>query len=285
MKKTKTIVFAIILLVLTGARAYSQVDPKAVFATSVEPFRLAITYHKTTHLIFPYAIKSVDRGSDEILVQKARGVENILQVKAAWPNFRETNLTLITADGRLFSFALTYSERPQSLTLEFAGNPVNAKSLALFSTPGTTEAEIQQIAEKIVGKKKTVGGLKDARYGMQFQITGIYNKEDVLYFQIKVKNTSNINYGIDQLRFFIRDQKQVQRTATQELELDPVYEKGELNSIAGSSEKVFVFALPKFTIPDNKYLAVQLMEKDGGRHLEVKVPNRAILHAKPISAF
>lgn len=285
MKKTKTIVFTVILLVLTGARAYSQVDPKAVFATSVEPFRLAITYHKTTHLIFPYAIKSVDRGSDEILVQKARGVENILQVKAAWPNFRETNLTLITADGRLFSFALTYSERPQSLTLEFAGNPINAKHLALFSTPGTTEAEIQEIAGKIVGKKKTVGGLKDTRYGMQFQITGIYNKEDVLYFQIKLKNTSNINYGIDQLRFFIRDQKQVQRTATQELELEPVYEKGELDSISGLSEKVFVFALPKFTIPDNKYLAVQLMEKEGGRHLELKVPNRAILHAKPISVF
>lgn len=285
MKKTGTIVLTMIFLVLAGARAYSQVDPKAVFATSVEPFRLSITYHKTTHLIFPYAIKSVDRGSDEILVQKAKGVENILQVKAARPNFRETNLTLITADGRLFSFALTYSERPLSLTLEFAGNPTNAKPLALFSTSGTTEAEIQQNAEKVVGKKRTVGGLKDAKYGIQFQVTGIYNKEDVLYFQIKLKNKSNITYGIDQLRFFIRDQKQVQRTATQELEIEPVYVKGELNSIAGLSEKVFVFALPKFTIPDNKYLVVQIMEKNGGRHLDVKVSNQAIIRAEPIPGY
>lgn len=285
MKKTGAIVFTVILLVLAGARAYSQIDPKAVFATSVEPFRLSITFHKTTHLIFPQAIKSVDRGSDEILVQKASGVENILQVKAARPNFKETNLTLITADGRLYSFVLTYSERPLSLTLEFTGNPTNAKPLALFSTPGITEAEIQQHAEMIAGRKETIGGLKDSKYGIQFQLTGIYNNQDVLYFQIKLRNKSNINYGIDQLRFFIRDQKQVQRTATQELEIEPVYVKGDPSFIAGSSEQVLVFALPKFTIPDNKYLAIQLMEKNGGRHLELKVPNRAIIQAKPIPAL
>lgn len=46
-------------------------------------------------------LKSVDRGSKDVLAQKAKGVESILQVKAAKTNFDETNLTVINADGKL----------------------------------------------------------------------------------------------------------------------------------------------------------------------------------------
>jgi hypothetical protein len=41
-----------------------------------------------------------------------------------------------------------------------------------------------------------------------------------------------------------------------------------------------VYAVPKFTIPDKKYLAIELMEKNGGRHLKVKVHNKKIVRAK-----
>ena len=49
---------------------------------SIEPYSLQIGINKTTNLIFPYEIKSVDRGSRDVLVQKAKGIENVLQVKA-----------------------------------------------------------------------------------------------------------------------------------------------------------------------------------------------------------
>ncbi len=39
----------------------------------VESYCLEVTDNKTTNLIFPSAIKSVDRGSKDILVQKASG--------------------------------------------------------------------------------------------------------------------------------------------------------------------------------------------------------------------
>jgi len=44
-----------------------------------------------------------------------------------------------------------------------------------------------------------------------------------------------------------------------------------------------VFALDKFTIPDQKQLTIQLMEKNGGRHMELNVQNKAIVRAKPLS--
>jgi hypothetical protein len=44
-----------------------------------------------------------------------------------------------------------------------------------------------------------------------------------------------------------------------------------------------VFALEKFTIPDAKYLAIQIMEKNGGRHLSMKINNRKIMQAIPLA--
>ena len=57
---------------------------------------LHIGYSKTTSIVFPYAIKSIDKGSPDVLMQKAKGVENILLIKAAKQNFTQTNLTVIT---------------------------------------------------------------------------------------------------------------------------------------------------------------------------------------------
>ncbi|HEY9256658.1 DUF4138 domain-containing protein, partial [Chitinophaga sp.] len=48
----------------------------------IEPMRLQVAYSKTSNIIFPFAISSVDRGSRDLMVQKAKGVKNILQVKA-----------------------------------------------------------------------------------------------------------------------------------------------------------------------------------------------------------
>src|SRR3546814_18758334 len=76
----------------------------AVYAQpGIEPGYLSVSYDKTTNLVFPYNIKSVDRGTRDVLVQKARNVENVLQVKAGHEAFTETNLTVITADGHLYS--------------------------------------------------------------------------------------------------------------------------------------------------------------------------------------
>ena len=48
----------------------------------------------------------------------------------------------------------------------------------------------------------------------------------------------------------------------------------------GSNNTVFVVALEKFTIPDKKYFAIQMMEKNGGRHFLLKVRNKDIMKAR-----
>jgi len=43
-----------------------------------------------------------------------------------------------------------------------------------------------------------------------------------------------------------------------------------------------VIALEKFTIPDAKFLAIQIMEKNGGSHLSMKIGNKKIMQAIPL---
>ncbi len=61
--------------------------------------------------------------------------------------------------------------------------------------------------------------------------------------------------------------------------MKPLYVTGNISKVKANSSSVIVVALDKFTIPDAKYLAVQIMEKNGGRHLFMKVNNKKIMKA------
>src|SRR4051812_22052329 len=107
---------AVSILVLLNLSVHSQTSLVPSF---IEPYPLEISVNKTSNLVFPYAIKSVDRGSPNILAQKAGNVDTVLQVKAARQDFPETNLTVITTDGRLYSFLVRYSGAPDHLNYHF----------------------------------------------------------------------------------------------------------------------------------------------------------------------
>lgn len=281
MKKICAVMITGIVALLMNMQASAQIAMPIIKDSVIAPYRLAVTYYKTTNLVFPYAIKSVDRGSKDILAQKVKGVENVLQVKAGKLGFDETNLTVITAEGKLYSYILNYVDSPSILNISFA-HKMQWNPEAFFSQSGINEAEVQADAEELVSAKKTTRGIKDKSYGIDFRLDGIYINSEVMYFRIKIANVTNINYDISQLRFFIRDQKKSKRTATQEVEIYPLHISNDTLAVTGHSEQVFVFAVPKFTIPDKKYLAIQLMEKDGGRNLELFLHNKTIVKAKPV---
>jgi conjugative transposon TraN protein len=280
MKKISAITVIGILLLLIDISAFCQQSfvPKPLV---IEPYALTITYSKTTNLLFPYAIHSVDRGSKDVLAQKAKGIENVLQVKAASKGFEETNLTVITADGKLHAYTITYADNPSALNIQFATSKDSAASV-FFSSIAANEAQLKTVSEKIAGEKRFIRGKKDKSYGMKLRLNGLYVKEGVLYSQISLQNQSFLPYDIDQFRFFIRDQKKAKRTASQEQEIIPHLVHNKAPVVKGQSEGVWVFALPRFTLPNQKYLAIQVMEKNGGRNLELKIYNRQLVRAKPV---
>jgi len=265
-----------------GTTSFCQNSTAKILTTIIEPYPLKITVNKTTNLIFPYAIKSVDRGSADVLAQKAKGVENILLVKAGRQNFSETNLSVITADGKLYSFILDYINNPPAINISFLNDTLNTDAASSLK-PLYNEASMQIDAEHILKQKKSIHGIRDYRYEVRFSLNGIYIKNDVIFFMVQIANNSNINYDVDMLRFFIKDATKAKRTASQEIEVQPLYVSGDTSTIRGDTKNTIVFALPKFTIPDMKYLSIQLMEKNGGRNVQLSVRNRTIMKAKTLA--
>ncbi|KAA6299925.1 MAG: hypothetical protein EZS26_003943, partial [Candidatus Ordinivivax streblomastigis] len=56
-----------------------------------------------------------------------------------------------------------------------------------------------------------------------------------------------------------------------------------LTVVNGKTTTRTVFALPKFTIPDDKMLVVELNEQSGGRHQSFTVDNTDLVRAKVIN--
>ena len=261
--------------IFVAMQAEAQIGGKGV---KTEP--LEITFFKTTSIIFPAAIKNVDRGSRDILAQKAKGVENILQLKAGRKDFPETNLTVITADGQLHHFIVNYAPEPDKLIIDINKN--EESSLAKF-TSSTNKDVLAEYANNILSARRTVRFVSKRDNKISLSLQGIYVHDNTIFYHLKVKNRSNIDYDIDFLRFYIRDKKQVKRTASQEVEVKPVYVYGDTEKpVKGQSEMDLIYALEKFTIPDAKHLAIELFEENGGRNLELLIKNRMIVKARPV---
>lgn len=248
----KNVLIIILSLLSTGAIAQTTIT---------------VSTNETVSLIFPFAIRHVDRGTKNVLVQQPKESDNILLVKAADNQFTHTNLSVVTSDGAVYSFAVEFSEKPGTW---------------IYTIPVLSHANIATYANGILDNQRTMHGIRDRSFEMEAVITGIYIKGNVIYYQLRLDNQSPIDYDIEFLRFYIRDNKKGKRTATQENELKPLYIAGNTKQVKGYRQNVIVVALDKFTIPNAKYLAVQIHERSGGRHLLMKVNNNKIIKAIPL---
>ncbi|UKJ09232.1 conjugative transposon protein TraN [Solitalea lacus] len=279
MKKICVLIITGIIIFLNSVVQAQQVSLSR--SEAIVPCQLLITFSKTTSIVFPFSIKSIDRGSSDVLVQQVKNVSNVMLVKAAKEGFNETNLTVITADGSLYSFLVNYASNPTGYAFQISKDTVSSQEI-VFTDGKLNELEIARLAERIV-KEKPIINKKDKKYGIGINLLGIYVKDDELYFQLRLKNCTNIRFDVEQLRFTILDQKQSKRTAIQQLDIIPIETFGNVKTIKENTEEIIVVAFPKFTVSDKKYLQVQLMEHNGGRNLSLKVRNPTIIKAKPIA--
>jgi conjugative transposon TraN protein len=266
---------------------FGQTSIPFLKSSYIAPYKLEVAFNKTTNLVFPAPIASIDRGSEDIIVEKAVGVENILRVKADVKVFEETNLSVITNDGKLYSFLVNYNQSPSYLNVNITGvaqtnSPASRQTEGIIPSVVMTEQDLRTYCENAISQEVNIHRVKDKASKMSLALTGFYVKENVMFCRLGIKNDSQINYDIEQFRLYIRDKKQSNRTATQEIEILPLYILGDVSGIKGSVKKNLVIAVPKFTIPDSKYMVIEIMERNGGRHLGLRVKNRHVVKAKSL---
>lgn len=264
------------------------------FDRMIPPYALEVTFYKTVHIIFPSAIKYVDLGSADIIAGKADGSENVLRVKAALRDFsRETNLAVITEDGSYYTYNVKYADEPVKLNIEMkdflhdgeAVNRPNNSQEVYLKELGSESPLLVRLIMKSIHKddKRLVKHIGCKRFGIQYILKGIYTHNGLLYFHTELKNSSNVPFTVDFVSFKVVDRKVAKRTAIQEQVIVPLRAYNYVTEIGGKSRERTVFTLPKFTLPDDKQLVVEINEQNGGRHQQFTVTNAELVRARVIN--
>lgn len=257
----------------------------------IEPYKMEVTYDKTSHLIFPTAIRYVDLGSEYLIAGKAEDAENVLRVKAAVRDFEtETNFSVITNDGRYYSFDVYYSSYPDALsydllTMQKTVDKANGNDV-LFEELGNNSPSLAGLLLETIYKKdkRIVKHIGAKSFGIQYILKGIYIHNGKYYFHTELRNKSNVPFDIDFINFKVVDKKVAKRTVVQERALTPLRTYKPLeDGINGKSTEQNVFLLDKFTIADDKVLLIEIFEKNGGRHQTLQVENSDLINARVIS--
>lgn len=273
---------------------YHGLTRKLTFDRMVPPYGLEVTYDKTTHIIFPSAVRYVDLGSPNLVAGKADGAENVIRVKAVVRNFRdETNMSVITESGSFYTFNVKYADEPLLLNIEMKdfihdGSKVNRPNNALdiyLKELGSESPKLVQLINKSIHKenKRHVKHIGSKAFGIQYLLRGIYTHNGLLYFHTQVRNQSNVPFEVDFVTFKIVDKKVMKRTAIQEQIVFPLRAYNYATLVAGNKDERTVFTFDKFTIPADKVLVVELNEKSGGRHQSFTLESEDIVRAKVIN--
>lgn len=283
--------WAFALIIGFAVNTFAQDSKKApLYLGKIEPYQMQVTYDKTTHLIFPAAIRYVDLGSEYLIAGKADDAENVLRVKASVKDFEtETNFSVITNDGRFYSFNVYYSTNPEALsydllTMQKAVDKKNGNDV-LFEELGNNSPSLAGLLLETIYKNnnRIVKHIGAKSFGIQFILKGIYIHNGKYYFHTELRNRTNVPFQIDFINFKVVDKKVAKRTVVEERPMIPLRTYKPLDEIGGNSIEQNVFLLDQFTIADDKILLIEIFEKNGGRHQTLQVENSDLIKARLIN--
>lgn len=295
MNKIKSHYLLMIVFLLFSGRSLAQ---DSIFTyipleeATLKPYKMQVTYNKTSHLLFPSPIRYVDLGSDLLVANKAEPVGNVLRIKSAVKDFEEeTNFSVITEDGKFYSFDVFYSSYPDALSYDLLkmqrSNEQQYSTDVLFEDlKGNSSSLTELIMENLYGKsKRTIKHISSKSYGIQYSVRALHVNDSKFYFTLQVKNSSNVSYNIDLVNFKIVDKKNLKRTVAQDKLLEPVRVHMPVIAVAHHSDIIGIYLFDQFTLLKDQVLEIEILEKNGARHQKVQLENKDLINARLISGL
>lgn len=240
-------------------------------STQSHCFQVVANNGNTTEIFLPNDIVYCRQGNEEVF-----GIEyynNMVKVNTTFDKFIPSNLFVVDKDLNTYEItiindhAITYSytfDDGRSYVAHIDANSI----------------EMERLISKLHIKKRNIYSLGVIKNKFEMSLANLYVHGDFMFFVFDIKNFSNIDYDIDFVKCFIRDQKKMKNAIQQEVQHDPVQQKDFTKRIFGKSSNRFVLAFNKFTIPDEKVFEIEMFEKGGGRHMKLPILNEYILSAQ-----
>lgn len=283
----KKLIIIFLVLNIFGLNSYSQ---------ETKDLTIKVSNLKTTHLIFPTAVKYFDYGNDDVGIGETTE-PNIIKVKAVKANFKSTNLTVMTVNNIFYSIILEYENSPKKLNYFFDSkqgfsyqkdgysnindSEDNTKHTTSHVSNVDLDLGILELLKK-TSKNSFVTGTRGNKIALILK--DLYVDNNRLYFIFEAINNSSVNYDVDFVKFFIKPKKRLKKASIQDIEITPVTSVNVPSVLQKDQTglKYFCIVLEKMTIAENKKLVVEMWENNGERSLELDISDNILINAKRI---
>jgi hypothetical protein len=142
--------------------------------------------------------------------------------------------------------------------------------------------DLRRCCEKIDRDIQRVYFLRDHNGKMKLQVRGVYTHGAVLFFWLQLNNRSPLDYDVDSIAFQITAAGGKRTSPAPPKTLAPFYVFDSTVTVPGHSRVTSIFVLPRFTLPVGRQLTIHVLEKNGGRHLQIITGNYTLERARPV---
>lgn len=106
----------------------------------IRPINLQLNDNKYLFIKFPAEVNYADMGSYDLTAKKC--LDRIIKLKATTPRFEKTNFSVVTTDGKYYSFIVEYNSKPSYIAVDMANVKDSIMSTDIIPS---TEIEVSDI--------------------------------------------------------------------------------------------------------------------------------------------
>ncbi|MCT1525829.1 DUF4138 domain-containing protein [Sphingobacterium lactis] len=248
--------------------------------------KINIMEGSTIHLLSPEPVQYVDISSSRVLGDLP--MDNIVRIKllpdssSLDAGFETLGPLTIVGDNYIVQYDLEewsggfLSSVPTMIEIQ-------PEEVKLMKVPGIglSHSQMKDHAIGIVANRYSQPIRRQTEYGITVSLNTIHTIGDYIFLDLSFRNSSNLAYTVDELRFSIEDRKITKATNVQAVEIEPLWQLYPFEEFKKSHRNIYV--LRKATFPGNKVLKISLTEKQiSGRTVNLQIKYKDLLDADSI---
>lgn len=284
----RTLLYSLLLMTTQIVKAQTATTEQIIS----ELPELEITEGVNLHMISPEPILYVDLSTDKLTGDLP--ATNIARIKIS-DNARpekdknKQSIAFITGDtvgvitvvGQSFiaQYKAVYRDQNNLNTITNIHIQPEAMQPIEFEKITFSNGELRKFAMDIIQKQSDKKPIRtENNLNLSMELNNVYVMGDYIFLDITFKNSSNLSYDLEELKFSIEDKKIHKATNNQSIEMTPVFTLNPPKHFRKNLRNIYVFK--KFTYPNSKVMVIRLIEEQlSGRTIEMKVNYSDILKA------
>ncbi len=239
---------------------------------------------KNVAMFFPNPIRQGITGSENFVFTYNREKQQYFGLLQATPG-KESNLLIINDNGSVFSYIVQYKEVLKKLNYFIPKSNTIGNEKPIIDLPNNLDPVVPHFDKKkyyerfcsyLVKRKQRIRRIKKRNDGILLSIENIVFDKEELYFVIQIENKSSLDYDLNFLNLSIQTRKKGKKKSLQNLYQEPNYIFNVPSKIKENKTIKLVYVFPKFSISNERFVALELNEKNGERNVKLKISDAYI---------